>query len=245
MLQVERHVQDVVVQVVDLAAGLPEYDRARRDVHHAHGAGVPLGLHEVAVRLALGDDLHLQRGAAERAAGADPLRDGERLAVGAAPLVDHQEDVVHVGLPDAERDAVLESPPPLLGVHAVAGGQVPQVPEADVGERGPPDGERDGVERKPRDRVRCAVDRVHDEDLLAAVVHVPYLLAEDVQREVVRLDVHQRRVLRDLVYLRRVGPVRAHADLLAPLRRRGDLLHGILHGVGYRRQVGHRDHARP
>ena len=63
VVQVEWHVEDVTLQVIDLPSCLAEDDGARGDVHDPDLAGVLLGLHEVSVRLSLRHDLHLQRGA--------------------------------------------------------------------------------------------------------------------------------------------------------------------------------------
>ena len=139
VVEVEGHVEDVVAQVVDLPSGLPEDDRARRDVDDAHGAGVPLRFHVIAVGFPFRDDLHLQGGASQRTAGADLLRHAEGVRMGAVPLVDHQEQVVHDRLPHMDGAAVLERALALLGADDVAGGQVPQISETDVREAGLPD----------------------------------------------------------------------------------------------------------
>ena len=244
MLEVEGHVEDVVVQVVDLPSGLPEDDRARRDIDNADGAGVPLGLHVVAVGLPFGDDLHLQRCAAQRTGGTDLLCDGERIGVRPVALIDHQEQVVQARFAHVYRMPVLGGSLPPLGAYHVAGGEIPEISQTDVGEPLLSYGEGHGVVRQTGDGVRRAVYRVHDEDLLPSVVDESDLLAEDVQREAVPLDVHQRGVLGDLVHCRGARAVGAHADLPAPFLGGGDLVYRFLDRIRDGGEVLHRYHAR-
>ena len=214
VVQVEGHVHDGSVQVVDLSSCLLEDDVARRYVDDPDGAGVPGGVHVVSVGLSLGHDGHLQGGASERAGRLHPLgkRDGVRM--GAVALIYHHEKLVEVSPADVHGLPVLVCALALLGAVDVAGGQVAEVSQTDVGEAGLPYGQRDGVVRDRGDGVGGSVYGVHDERLLRAVVDEAYLLAEDVERDAVALYVHQSGVLGNLIDLRRRSSICAHADLL-------------------------------
>ena len=125
----------------------------------------------------------------------------ERTGGGGGTEVDHHEEVLHIGLPDAEPPSVLEGALPLLRPHGFPGGDVAQVGGVYPGQRTLADPHGDGEHRDPGGGVAGTVDGVEDEDLVETVVDVSNLLREDVQGDRVADYVVEDGVLGHLVDL--------------------------------------------
>ncbi len=126
--------------------------------------------------------------------------------------------------------AVLERSLPFLRPHGFAGDDVAEICETYVGETALPDGHGHCVQRNTCDRIRGTVYGVEYEGLVETVVHVPDLLAQDVQRNGVPHDVVEDCVLRHLVHLGGRSPVRPHLDILPHLLT-GDEADRLGHGI--------------